>query len=331
MRTNPIPKVAVIIPNWNTQRWLPGCLNGLRAQSYRDFRVLLVDNGSTDQSLELVRAQYPEVEILALPENRGFAPAVNAGIRHSCSEYVALLNVDTIPHPDWLRWLVEVMDQSLPTVGSLASKILSMDDPTIMDDAGNNLSWYGSACKRGRGEPAKNYDQIEEVFSACGGAALYRRSFLEKVGLFDETFVSYLEDVDLGLQGQLVGYRCLYVPGAQVLHQWRGAGIPRPKYVYLATRNRLALLFKNIPWSLLFKHSPTLLYGQLYFFLAYKKPVYSLAGIFAFLRAWPRLLRQRRAIQKRKHISNQALEALLISQLGEPGLTEIIKNRLRRG
>ncbi|GAB4426649.1 MAG: glycosyltransferase family 2 protein [Anaerolineae bacterium] len=324
------PKVTVVIPNWNTQRWLPGCLDGLRAQTYHDFKVLLVDNGSTDGSLELVRTRYPEVEILAFPENRGFAPAVNAGIRQSDSEYIALLNVDTIPQPDWLACLVETMEQNLPDVGSLAAKMLSMDDPAIMDDAGNTLSWYGSACKRGRGEPAQNYVQMEEVLSACGGAAFYRRDFLEAVGLFDETFVSYLEDVDLGLQGRLRGYRCLYVPGAQVLHQWRGAGIPRPRYVYLATRNRLTLLLKNMPWSLLLKHSPTLLYGQFYFFLVYKKPLASLAGIFAFLQALPRILKQRRMIQQGKSISNHALEALLTHDLGEPPLSEIILNKLRR-
>lgn len=205
-----------------------------------------------------------------------------------------------------------------------------MDDPTVMDDAGNTLSWYGSACKRGRGEPAHKYSQPEEVFSACGGAALYRHAFFEVVGLFDEAFVSYLEDVDLGLRGQLMGYRCQYVPGAEVLHQWRGAGIPRPHYVYLATRNRLTLLLKNIPWSLLLKHSPTLLYGQLYFFLVYKKPLASLAGIFAFFGALPCILKQRHAIQQHKRISNQAIETLLTHKLGEPPLSEIIMNKLRQ-
>jgi hypothetical protein len=116
-----------------------------------------------------------------------------------------------------------------------------------------------------------------------------------------------------------------------VLHQWGGANTPRPRYVYLATKNRLTLLLKNIPWSLLLKHSPTLLYGQFYFFLVYKKPFYSLAGIFAFIKALPHILRQRQAIQQRKQISNQALEALLTHELGEPALSEIIKNKLRPG
>jgi len=322
------PKVTVIIPNWNTQRWLPGCLDGLRAQTYRDFQVLLVDNGSTDNSVDFVKEHYPEVEILALAKNRGFAPAVNAGIKQSRSEYVALLNVDTVPQPTWLGSLVEVMEQSSAEVGCVTSKMLSLDNPNLIDDAGNTFSWYGSAYKRGQREPAETYTQLEEVFSTSGGASLYRRTFLEKVDYFDENFVSYLEDVDLGLRGRLFGYRYLYVPTAKVLHQWGGSRIPRPKYVYLCTRNRLALLLKNVPSPLLLKHSHTLLYGQIYFFLVYKKPLYSLAGIASFLVALPRLLCQRRIIQKRKNISNEALETMLSPDLGEPALADIIKAKL---
>jgi len=324
------PKVTVIIPNWNTESWLTGCLEGLRMQSYREFRVILVDNGSTDNSLTLVRENYPEVEILAFAENRGFAPAVNAGIRQASSEYIALLNVDTIPQPDWLGSRVEVIEQSPPEVGAVTSKILSLDNPDIIDDAGNTLSWYGSANKRGLGESAINYPELEEVFSISGAASLYRRSFLENSGFFDEYFISYLEDIDLGLRGRLLGYRYLYVPTAKVLHQWRGAGIPRPKYIFLSTRNRLALLGKNIPWSLILRHFHTLLFGQFYFLLVYKKPFYSLAGVGSFLLALPRILRQRREIQKRKRISNQTLDSMLCHCLDEPSLKELTRRKLVR-
>ncbi|HDD24077.1 MAG TPA: glycosyltransferase family 2 protein [Chloroflexi bacterium] len=323
------PRVTVIIPNWNTRRWLPGCLDGLRAQTYRPFETLLVDNGSTDGSLSFVRQNYPEVRIIALPENRGFAGGVHVGIRATQSEYVALLNVDTVPQPDWLSSLVAAMEASPPDVGALASRMLSLHDPSRIDDAGDILSWYGSARKRGMGEPAKRYDQQEEVFSICAGAALYRRSFLEKTGGFDEQFTSYLEDVDLGLRGRLLGYRYLFIPTAEVYHAGQGAGTPRPRYVYLMTRNRLALLTKNIPRSLLSKHWRTLLYGQLYFSLVYKHPLSSMAGIWAWVRSLPRLLRQRREIQKHKVISDAALDAMLSCELGEPSLREIIANKFR--
>ena len=105
------PSITVIIPNWNSQNWLPGCLDGLRAQTFRDFQVLLVDNGSSDSSVDFVKQHYPEVDIIAFSKNRGFAKAVNAGIKHSQSEYVALLNVDTVPQPDWLGNLLDVMKQ----------------------------------------------------------------------------------------------------------------------------------------------------------------------------------------------------------------------------
>ena len=321
-------RVSLIIPNWNTRRWLPGCLDGLRAQSYRDFQVILVDNGSTDDSIAFIEQNYPEIKVLSFAENRGFAAAVNVGIEASRSELVALLNVDTVPHPEWLASLVAAMDQCPAEIGSLASKMLSLRNPQVLDDAGNTLSWYGSAYKRGQREPADRYNQPEEIFSACAGAALYRRTFFEDAGKFDESFISYLEDVDLGLRGQLLGWRCRYVPAALVLHQWSGAGIPRPRYVFLSTRNRLALLVKNIPWPLLLKHSYTLLFGQFYFFLAYKKPLYSLAGIGAFILALPHLLRQRRMIQKRRVVSLEVLDRLLLPELGEPRLRDIAMKKV---
>jgi GT2 family glycosyltransferase len=323
-----LPKVTIVIPNWNTQHWLAGCLGGLQTQTYQDFQVILVDSGSTDNSVAFVRQHYPEVEISVLEKNKGFAPAVNAGIRQARSEYVVLLNVDTVPQPDWLTNLVETMDKSPPDVGCLASKMLNLNDPNIIDDAGDTFSWYGSARKRGWREPVEAYLETEEVFSACAGAALYRRTFLEEVGGFDENFISYLEDIDLGLRGRLLGYRCLYVPTAEILHQGQGAGTLRSRYVYLMTRNRLALIVKNIPFKLLLKHSRTLLFGQFYFFLVYKRPFHSLAGILSFLLALPRLLRQRRVIQKRRRISNQVLDPMLCHDLGEPSLRDIIKTKL---
>ncbi|MBI1877795.1 MAG: glycosyltransferase family 2 protein, partial [Chloroflexi bacterium] len=288
-----------------------------------------VDNGSTDDSVAFVRQHYPEVEVLPFAENRGFAAAVNAGIQQANTEYVVLLNPDTIPQPDWLANLVHTIAGSPPEVGGLASKMLSLSTPDLMDDAGDTLSWYGSARKRGLGQPADAYTKAVEVFSTCAGAALYRRCFLSEVGGFDESFGSYLEDIDVGLRGRLLGYRYLYVPDAQILHQSHGAAIARSRYIYLMTRNRLALLVKNIPWELLVKYSPRLIYGQVYFFLVYKRPLHSLAGILSFVAALPHILRQRQIIQKGKRISNQALETMLSDDLGEPPLSDILRTRLR--
>ncbi|MCB0166193.1 MAG: glycosyltransferase family 2 protein [Anaerolineae bacterium] len=323
------PKVTVIIPNWNTRRWLLGCLDALDAQTFRDFQVVVVDNGSTDDSVAFIRGNYPDVRVITLPENRGFAVAVNTGIRATRSDYIALLNVDTIPRPYWLASLVEIADQSPPDIGFLASKMLNLDQPDLIDDAGDSFSWYGSSWKRGQGEPAAHHNEPNEVFSACAGAALYRRCFFEEVGLFDEDFNSYLEDIDLGLRGRLLGYRGWYVPGAEVLHQGQGAGIPRPRYVTFSTCNRLTILIKNIPLALLVRHSYTLLFGQFYFFLVYKKPFHSAKGYAFFFRNLPLILQKRRAILGGKKISNQTLDRLLTNDLNEPSLRTIFLTKFR--
>jgi len=180
------------------------------------------------------------------------------------------------------------------------------------------------------GAPASHYAISDEVFSICAGAALYRRTFFDDVGDFDETFVSYLEDIDLGLRGRLLGYRYRYVPQAEILHHGHGSGLPHARYVTLMTRNRLALLVKNIPLPLLRKHWRTLLYGQLYYFLAYKRPLHSLWGTLWFLKALPPILRQRKALQRRKKVSNAQLETMLTDELGEPSLKTLIKHKLQR-
>ncbi len=324
------PRVTVVIPNWNTRRWLPGCLEGLRAQTFRDFAVLLVDNGSTDGSVDFVQEHYPEVEVIAFAENRGFAPAVNAGIAAARSAYVALLNTDTQPRPAWLGALVAALDAAPPDVGGIASKMLQLTDPTRIDDAGDTFSWYGSARKQGLGRPATAYTVPREVFSICAGAALYRRDFLETVGGFDERFESYLEDIDLGLRGRLLGYRYFYAPAAEILHQSHGAGTPHARYVTLMTRNRLAVLTKNIPLALLLKHLGTLLYGQCYYFLAYKRPWHSLKGWLGFVGMLPHLLRQRRQILKHKRLTNAELDALLSNELDEIPLAVLLRNKTRR-
>lgn len=325
-----LPTVAVIIPNWNTRRWLPGCLDGLRAQNFQDFGVVVVDNGSSDDSVAFVQAEYPEMRVVALLENRGFAAAVNVGIATTQSEFVALLNVDTQPSSAWLGALVAALDAAPPNVGGVASKMLQLADPTRIDNAGDTFSWYGSARKQGMDEPAHGYTAPREVFSICAGAALYRREFLQVVGTFDERFGSYLEDIDLGVRGRLLGYRYSYEPSAEILHQSHGAGIPHARYVTLMMRNRLAVLTKNFPLRLLIKHLGTLLYGQFYYFLAYKRPWHALKGWGGFILMLPYLLRQRREILKRKRISDTDLEALLSNALGEIPMKTLLRNKVRQ-
>ncbi len=262
------PSVTVIIPVWNSGDWIPDCLESLRQQTFRDFSIIMVDNGSTDGSIEQVRAQCPaNLRIVSFSVNRGFAAAVNEGIRCANGVYVALLNVDTVANPEWLMELVGAMNQCPADVGALASQMVILNEPDRIDDAGDILSWYGSASKRGHGASVEEYQQQEQVFSVCAGAALYRKKFFDQVGLFDEKFTSYLEDIDLCLRGRAMGYRYWYIPTARVRHKGHSAGVAGSYYVYLMTRNRMMVLLKNIPGHLLLRHLHQIRYGQLYFFL----------------------------------------------------------------
>jgi GT2 family glycosyltransferase len=323
-----VSEVAVVIPCWNSGRWLPGCLSSLGAQHYRDFSVILVDNGSTDGSVEIARSSLPAVEVLRFSSNRGFAAAVNAGIARSSSPYIALLNADTRAAPDWLGELVEAMKRAGPEVGYLASKMLDLSDPSLMENGGDSFSWQGAAWKRGRGRPAAEYVDTQEVFSACAGAALYRRELLEKIGMFDESFFAYLEDVDLGLRARLKGYRCLFVPTAEVLHQGHSTGISSGDYVRLVTRNRLLLFAKNIPAPLMVKNLHKIIYGQVYFFLVYRRPVSSLLGYLSFLALAPEAFRKRRFLLRDTALSLAQIEKLLDKDMPEPSLRELLLARL---
>lgn len=294
-------------------RWLEGCLDGLGKQEYPKFHVIMVDDASTDGSKEFVREHYPQVSIISNQEQLGFARTVNKGIRSAHTRYVVLLNTDTMPYPGWLRSLVEVADESPQTVGSFASKMLSMKDPDIIDDAGDLLMADGSAMKRGHGRPSGEYNTKCEVFSACAGAALYRREFLEETGAFDETFESYLEDVDLGLRGQLLGYSCHYVPSAEILHFGHGSGLPTGRYVKLVTRNRLMLLLKNIPVDILIRNSIAIIRGLGYHLVASRKPFASIRGYLELIPLIPHVLKERMSMQNRKVINNNDLLARFIS------------------
>lgn len=323
-------KVTVVIPVWNGTAWLAACLEALAAQSLRDFAVIVVDNGSTDNSRALVARHAPQASLIAWERNRGFAAAVNAGIRASRSKYVALLNMDTRPCPDWLLNLVQAMDASAPDVGGLASKMLSMANPTVADDCGDSLSWQGAAAKRGHSRSAADFARSEEIFSPCAGAALYRKSFLDELGGFDERFFAYLEDIDLGLRGHLRGYRCLFVPSAEVLHQGHGSGLPQARYVRLMTRNRILLLLKNLPARLLIRHAVSLLYGQFYFFIAYRRPFAALAGYFSALPVLPHIIRERRRIQQNLKLTLEQVEQLLTPTMAEPPLLELVRTWWRK-
>jgi GT2 family glycosyltransferase len=304
-------KATVVIPNWNGQHWLKGCFEALKDQDFHDFEVLMIDDASTDGSVAYVQDCYPEVKVIRRMKQGGFAKTVNEGIRAASGKYVVLLNTDTIPSPSWLGELVRTMDRMPPGVGSLASSMRQMDDPERFDSAGDILTWYGQALKRGNNRPVWECDCSGEILAACAGAALYRREFLDATGGFDEEFGSYLEDVDLGLRGRVLGYVCRFAPAAVVLHKGHGSALPNRSYVSLVTRNRLMLFGKNIPLRLLVRHVPQLLIGQMVLFIQYRRPFTSIAGYLSLIPELPHVMRERRRILAARNLSDREIDSLL--------------------
>jgi GT2 family glycosyltransferase len=324
-------KVSVVIPNWNGGVWLDGCLDALKSQDYSNFEVIVVDDASADGSLDHLEERFPGVRLLQLDEHRGFARAVNAGIEAASGEYVVLLNNDTLPSISFIRNLVLAMD-ALPTdVGCLASRMRSMDNPALLDDTGDTFTWYGHALKRGHGRPVTEFAENSEILSACAGAALYRRAFLNDVGGFDEEFVSYLEDLDLCLRGRLLGYRCMFVASSDVLHKGHGSNLPSGDYIRFMTRNRLMLIGKNIPFSLIAKHFHHLLIGQLDLLIQYRRPLDSFMGYLSFLRRVPHILHERHRILSARKLSDREIEVLLDPSSEGVGVLKSTSERARRG
>jgi len=273
---------VVVIPHWNGYSLLDRCLRALRDQHYRDFRVVVVDNGSTDGSPDHVERSYPEICLIRSEFNRGFAAAVNIGISAIDSRFVAVLNNDTEASPEWLSALVSVAE-SAPDVGMLASTMLLADRDGIIDGVGICVDRTGFAWDCRGGEPDIRGDVSPfEVFGPSGGAALYRRAMLSEVGLFDEDFFAYLEDVDLAWRARRAGWRCLSVPEARVLHRHSAtAGEGSPFKSYHLGRNKVWLLAKNYPVRSLWPFMPIVaLYDALAvgYALVYRRDVYALRG-----------------------------------------------------
>jgi GT2 family glycosyltransferase len=215
--------VAVVIPNYNGERWLPGVLDSVAAQTLAPAELLVVDDGSTDGSLALLGERFPGVRVLALARNGGFARAANAGIAAASADAVALVNTDVLLAPDWLERAAAAL-AAAPAAASVATKLVDLDDPRILYDAGDVLRRDGACEQRGRFErDAGRYDEPGEVFSACAGAALYRRAAVLAAGGFDERFGTYLEDVDLGLRLRLAGWTCRWEPRAVARHAGGGS------------------------------------------------------------------------------------------------------------
>ncbi len=315
--------LTVIIVNWNGREMLSKCLQALGKQVFRRFSVIVADNGSTDGSVEWVRQEYPQVEVIALSQNLGFSAANNIALKKVRTPYAALLNNDAFPHPLWAEKMIAAMEAN-PEAGFAASKLLFADHPEAIDRAGDSYTLAGAGLLRGRGNSAAGYGKAEWVFGACAAAALYRTQMLQHIGLFDEDFFLLYEDVDLSFRAQLRGYKCLYVPEAVVFHKGSGSiGHDSPVSVYYAHRNLEWVYLQNMPSLLLLKTLPYHVFynilALLYFVFAGRLRDYLKAKRDAF-RGVRKALSKRRIIQHQRCVNDCYVRQLLTQELFLPRL-----------
>ena len=310
--------VSVVIPTWNGRALLDVALGSLSRQTVAADEVIVVDNGSTDGTTAHVRERWPSVAVVSLPSNSGFAAATNRGIEASSGDVVVLVNNDVELHPDFLRELVAGLEAD-PGAASAAAKMLRFDDRGVIDATGDTLRGSGVALQRGQGErDGGQYDAPGRVFSACAGAAAYRRSAFDELGLFDEAFFAYLEDVDWGFRAQLAGRACVYVPSAIAYHggsaSTRREGRPDPFFYGLPRRNDVWLVVKNYPASALLRYAPLVVVnhlGLVYVAVRDGMARAHFAALWAAARGLPRVLAQRRAIQRARRVGRRELEPLI--------------------
>ncbi len=245
------PLISVIILNWNGKECLPSCLRSVKGQSYPNLEIILVDNASTDGSLDDMHHLFPDLRVIANPKNLGYGGGNNRGIEEARGEYVFILNNDTELENDCVEWLWKGIERDERT-GTATPKILLYDRRDMIDAAGLTIYPDGLSIGRGHCEAQTKYGRREEVFSGSGCASLYRKKMLDEIGLFDEDFFAYAEDTDLGWRARLAGWKAYYVPEATVYHHHsRQFGTYSTRKAFLVERNRIWVALKNFPPSLL--------------------------------------------------------------------------------
>ena len=309
--------LTAVVLNYNGRHLLETLLPSLEAQSLPGVNVVVVDNGSSDDSVSWLARERPGLEVVCLSENVGVTRALNVCLEAANTEFVALLNNDLEVDPDCLGELVKAL-RAHPAAGSAGGKLLDFERRGVIDGAGDTLTWRGNGHRRGHGEPDRGqYDEPRAIFGACGGAAVYRRSALQEVGLFDEDFYAFFEDVDWSLRAQVAGFQCRYVPTALAYHMGSatiGRGLSDFSRYHL-WRNGIWLVGKGLPLSVLLRHLHQLAFGQaLNLAVAVrdgKLDIWLRSGRDA-LRAMPALWRKRRAVQRSRRVGARELERRIV-------------------
>lgn len=330
------PLVTIIIPNLNGKRFLATCLDSIFNQQFQNFAIIVIDNGSEDGSVQFIKTEYPSVFLIPFSHNKGFSTAINAGIRSSESKYICLLNNDIELDQNFLKEMVAVLEVETE-IAYCAPKMLAFYNRNKIDGAGDGVFRAGAGYKRGSLEEDHwRYHRQSTVFGACAGAALYRRSFFEKIGLFDEDFFAYLEDVDLNLRAQRLGLKCLYVPTAIVYHIGSATtgSIFNPFTVKLSTKNLLNVVIKNYPAFLFFKFLPSLLLYHLFWFgivLSNKQVKAYLKGVWGAISEFPRMRRKRKFWLTKQDAGWRKFESEIIKSEKEVMEMILRRSQFRRG
>jgi GT2 family glycosyltransferase len=322
------PLISVVVLNWNGSKVLKQCLDSLRAQTYTPVEIIVVDNASTDNSVNLVKEFFPDVKLILNERNIGFGGGNNVGIGASQGRYIMMLNNDTRLDPKCIEELKRCIEKD-ERYGTCASKILLEYEDNLIDAAGIVVCPDGLSIGRGRLEKGDLYNEEVEVFFASDCACLYRREMLEDIGLYDEDFFAYADETDMGWRAQLAGWKCIYNPKAIVYHfHSASSGTYSPFKAFLVERNRIWVAIKSFPVSLL-------ILGQFYTFLRYILQAYGAfarrgaAGRFTsdfskielvkilikvYLSLWkqlPSMLNKRKAVRKKKRIQNREVYQLI--------------------
>jgi GT2 family glycosyltransferase len=324
---------SVVIPNWNGADHLPTCLDALRRQTFADFDTLVVDNGSTDRSLELLGQCYPKVQVIALPRNQGYAGGCNAGMQAARGHTVVVLNNDTEVTPTWLEELLSALERH-PEAGMATPKVLLWADRTRLHTTGDYVRTNGIPDSRGVWQVDRGqFDDQLYVFGAAGVAPAYRREMLDEIGLFDSDFGSYCEDVDLSWRAQLAGYRCVYAPRSVLYHKVSATGRGTLRSFFVA-RNTIWMLIKNLPAALWHHHRQEIVAAQKQRFTdacrAWRgaEARATLRGQMASVIGLHRVLRKRADIQARRRADDVYLESLLVPHTPGTGPGEPAQHRV---